>query len=62
MNEYRCTRSALYKHACAGRDDVTARQGHYVMAADEADARRQLCDDFPEDNGDFTVQNCETLS
>lgn len=61
LREFRCTRSALYKHNCPGRDDIRARQGHYVEAIDEADARRQMCEDFPNDNGDFTVTDVTDL-
>lgn len=55
MNEYRCTRNALYRHNCIGRDDRTVRQGHYIRAETKAQAHAQMCERFPNDGGDFTV-------
>lgn len=49
MNEYRCTRGSLYRHPCFGHDDLTARQGHYVVAKDEIDAILEMRRMFPHD-------------
>lgn len=49
MNEYRCTRTALYLHPCLGRDDLTARQGHYVDATTPEMAVREMAEAFPQD-------------
>lgn len=51
LNEYRCTRSTLYRHECPGRDDITARQGHYVWAETPDGARSIMSRDFPDDMG-----------
>ena len=48
---YRCTRAALYRHACAGRDDLQARQGHYVPACSAPCARRAMAVAFSRDVG-----------
>ncbi len=49
LNEYRCTRSMLYRHDCLGRDDLAARQGHYVWAESPESARLKMSRDFPQD-------------
>lgn len=53
--EFRCTRGAPYTHPCAGEFDLTARQGYYLRAVDEADALRQMRTMFPFDKAAFTA-------
>jgi len=47
MRAYRCTRADLYKHDCLGRYNVGARQGHYVVAESETEARAVMRAAFP---------------
>ena len=55
--EYRCTRNALYSHQCLGHDDLSARQGYYIMAASEEEAWQRMATRFPEEVIEgFTVQ------
>ncbi len=57
VREYRCTRNALYSHNCLGRDDISARQGHYVKANSQEEAWEKMACRFPEEaNEGFTVQ------
>lgn len=51
VNEYRCTREVLYQGRCPGRDDLAAREGHYVRAKNAAEARKTMAHYFPEDIG-----------
>lgn len=41
-NEYRCTRSKLYGPESLGFNDVTAREGHYIIARTEDGARQEM--------------------
>lgn len=50
VNEYRMTRPDLYQGDCPGRDDPSARQGHYVRATTEAEAHREMRNDYPNDS------------
>jgi len=60
MREYRSTRNALYSHDCIGRDDVTARQGHFLWAESEEEAWQKMATRFPEETAEgFTVQEWE---
>lgn len=53
---YRCTRNKLYAyHDCIGQKNLGARQGHYIEAESEAEAREEMCARFPKDGGDFTI-------
>lgn len=61
MIKYRLTREASYLHNCEGRLNKQAREGYYKSASSELDARRQMCEDFPEDNGWFTVDEEDVL-
>lgn len=54
MNEYRCTRSDLYSHNCLGRDNLKARQGHYIQAVNAKAALRVMQLGYP-DEVNFTV-------
>ncbi len=55
MNHYRCTRDAPYDDPnCPGHKDVTARQGHYVNAETEDDARAKMAREFPGET--FVIQ------
>ena len=55
LTEYRCTRTSLYKHDCGGRDNLSARQGHYVVACCRDHALLAMAERFPGDPGFFTV-------
>lgn len=62
MREYRCTRNALYSHDCIGRDDITARQGHFLWAESEEEAWQKMATRFPEETeAGFTVQEWESF-
>jgi len=54
LNEYRFTRNRLYQADCPGRVHLSARNGHYITAESEQQARRQMCERYPEDAGNFT--------
>lgn len=57
QREFRCTRNAPYSHQCLGHDDLSARQGYYIMAADSEEAWERMACRFPEETGvGFTVQ------
>lgn len=57
MKEYRCTRNASYSHQCLGRDDLSARQGYYIMASSQEEAWEKMAVRFPEETGEgFTVE------
>lgn len=58
---YRCTRSYSYHHDCIGRDDITARQGHYCPAETIYGAVLDMIDRFPDEilHG-FTITHPET--
>ena len=56
LKEYRCTRNSLYSHECLGRDDVTARQGHYIRAESEQEALTLMEQKFPDDTEGFTAK------
>lgn len=47
--EFRCTRFDLYAHNCIGRDDVTARQGHYFDGASFEEAAEEMALRWPND-------------
>jgi len=57
--EYRLTRRDLYRD-CIARDDVGARQGHYVFAASPQDAADKLRKVFPGES--FDVQTKHNLN
>ncbi len=42
MKEYRCTRNAVYAHECLGKNDITARQGHYIKAESQEQAWEKM--------------------
>ena len=45
MTEYRVTRTELYETpGCSGEGDLTARQGHYITAANPRQAAERLSD------------------
>jgi hypothetical protein len=54
LPEFRCTRPDLYR-GTASEKDVTVRQGHYIRAADEDEARREMRQRYPNDS-EFTIQ------
>lgn len=63
MKEYRCTRNALYSHDCIGRDDLTARQGHYIHANSAEEAWEKMAIRFPkETEAGFTVEEWESFN
>jgi hypothetical protein len=60
MQEYRCTRNALYQHNCAGQHDLTARQGHYLRANSKEEAWHEMAKRFPDETkAGFTVDEWE---
>ena len=56
INEYRCTRNSPYMHECIGKDDLGARQGHYVQATSALEAMEIMAEDFPQDKHGFTAE------
>ncbi|MEL4895946.1 hypothetical protein [Crocosphaera sp. Alani8] len=63
MPEYRCTRNASYTSDCAGRDDLTARQGYYIEAESHEGAWKEMATRFPDDvSYGFTVQEWEPFN
>ena len=55
VNEYRCTRSDLYKNVtCVGHLDLTAREGHYIMTSTQDEALAEMQKRYPDESG-FTV-------
>jgi hypothetical protein len=51
MNEYRCTRNALYDNK-----DTKLRQGHYILAIDKKSAYEEMQRRFPSEvSAGFTV-------
>ena len=55
MIEYRMTLNGPYAEpTCAGHDDISARQGYYVVAFTEDEARDIMLKIFP--NETFTCQ------
>lgn len=60
MKEYRCTRNALYQDEGPGRDDISARQGHYIKAESEEEAWEIMAVRYPNEvQAGFTVQEWE---
>lgn len=63
MKEFRCTCNAQYSHNCLGRDDLTARQGHYIRAESAEEARQIMALRYPEDaEAGFTVEEFERFN
>ncbi|KOP23127.1 hypothetical protein AMR41_27880 [Hapalosiphon sp. MRB220] len=63
MREYRCTRNALYLHDCIGRDNIEARQGHYIKAETEEVAWQIMATRYPDETeAGFTVQEWERFN
>lgn len=63
MREFRCTRNALYSHDCLGRDDITARQGHYIKANSAKEAWEKMAIRYPEETeAGFTIQEWESFN
>lgn len=54
VNEYRCTRSDLYKHDCFGREDLSARDGHYIVSFTAEAALEEMKRRYPAEKN-FTV-------
>ncbi|NWF61748.1 MAG: hypothetical protein HXY43_21445 [Fischerella sp.] len=62
MREFRCTRNALYLHDCIGRDNIEARQGHYIKAETEEEAWQEMARRYPDETkAGFTVQEWESF-
>lgn len=60
MREYRCTRNALYQHECIGKNDLSARQGHYIWAINEEAAWQEMARRYPDETeAGFTVEEWE---
>jgi len=49
IKEYRCTRNSLYLHNCLGHNDLSARQGHYIMAESTEEAWEKMASRFPKE-------------
>lgn len=57
MPKYRCTRAVPYTNpACAGHKDLSARQGYYVTADTDVDARAAMDREFPGDRDNPLVR------
>ena len=55
VNEYRCTRSDLYKEVtCVGHHDLSARNGHYIVTSTPDEAFAEMQKRYPDEKG-FTV-------
>lgn len=50
MPQFRCTRPDAYGPGCPGHTDPSARNGHYITAADPEEAREKMKSRFPEDS------------
>jgi hypothetical protein len=60
MPEFRLTRIEIYSDPnCPGHNDVSARQGHYIPAESEEEARAQMIEWFP--NETFTCNEFESV-
>ena len=58
LKEYRCTRNAPYLQQCIGHNDLSARQGYYLLAVSESEAWQKMAVRFPEEAFDgFTIQS-----
>ncbi len=53
LNEYRCTRNSLYREGSIGYNDMSARDGHYILAYNRDGALRQMMLRYPNEV-DFT--------
>ena len=58
MTEYRCTRNFLYSD-----DDLTVRQGHYIHAESEEEAREIMATRYPDEiTAGFTVEEWQSFN
>ncbi len=48
MPEFRITRPKLYQGNCAGRADVSAREGHYIVAETRDGAALEAASQYPD--------------
>lgn len=56
MKKYRCTRNAKYLHNCPGRNDISARQGYYIIGDNKEGVWQKMAIMFPEETEiGFTV-------
>ena len=55
MKEFRCTRSDLYSHDCIGHDDITTRQGYYIIAENRHEAIKIMMERFQNETA-FTAK------
>lgn len=63
MQEFRCTRNALYTHDCTGRDDIRERQGYYINAQTEEEAWEKMASRFPKETEEgFTVERWQSFN
>ena len=54
--EFRCTRNSLYQgESNLGKDNLSAREGHYVVADSEDAALDRMSELFPDDRRGFTA-------
>ena len=57
MKEYRLTRNSSYSNPnCRGHNDLTARQGYYILANSPDEALAEMSARFPDDETGFTVE------
>lgn len=60
--EWRCTRPRLYAMpGCPGHSNPKARQGYYVQADTEEEARAEMAQDFPGEPIDITLCDFVTI-
>jgi hypothetical protein len=55
LREFRCTRNDPYQHKCPGNADLSARQGHYILARGRDQALAIMAAEFPNDRLGFTA-------
>jgi len=49
LKQYTCTRNAPYSHKCLGHDDLSARQGYFIKAADQEESWEKMASRFPKE-------------
>lgn len=54
--EFRCTRNSMYQgEGNLGKDNLSAREGHYIVADSEDAALDRMAEKFPDDRRGFTA-------
>lgn len=63
MQEFRCTRNALYQHKCLGQYDLRERQGYYIQAQTSEEAWEKMASRFPQETDvGFSVDPWESFN